>query len=260
MSVDLAKLRNLVETARAHAAQQQHGGRTWYRIENRGGAADAPASVYLYDMIGEWGVTAQDFVNDLRSVSAPAIDLHVSCEGGEVIDGLAMYESLRTHPAQITAYVDGIAASAASFVIQAANKIIMAPRAKLMIHDAHGVVMGNARDMLAMATLLDSLSDTIADIYAERSGGTRAQWRAAMAAAQGGPDGSWYDAQEAVDAGLADEVAGQPEPVKPVARATADVPIWSPGAFLDAIKAVENPIEPVELPTGTALLAAIDLP
>lgn len=267
MKVDLARLHNLAEAARAKAqtAQQQHTGRSWYKIENKGGG-DGPASIYVYDMIGEWGVSAQDFVNDLRSVKARAIDLHVNCEGGEVFDGLAMYESLVQHPADITAYVDGIAASAASFLVQAATKIVMAPRARMMIHDAHGIVMGNARDMREMATLLDDLSDTIADIYAERSGKTRAEWREAMRAGEGGPDGTWYDAAAAVKAGLADEVRGADGKASTDARADVIdvagigstgpelVAAWNPSAFLAVLDEVENPVQPIELPSVSALL------
>lgn len=275
MKVDLARLHNLAEAARAKAqtAQQQRTGRSWYKIENKGGG-DGPASIYVYDMIGEWGVSAQDFVNDLRGVKAQAIDLHVNCEGGEVFDGLAMYESLVQHPAEITAYVDGIAASAASFLVQAASRIVMAPRARMMIHDAHGIVMGNARDMREMATLLDDLSDTIADIYAERTG-TRASWRAAMRAGEGGPDGTWYDAAAAVKAGLADEVRGADGKASTGQRAelsaggdprsNAVVPPaaaldFSPAAFVALLDEVENPEQPIEIPSASALLEMFKTP
>ena len=264
MTVDLNRVRNLAETARAKAetVRAQRDGRSWYRIENL--ANTDRAEIYLYDMIGDWGVTAQDFANDLRGVTARNIDLHISSEGGEVFDGLAIYETLRRHPAQVTAHVDGIAASSASFIAMAAHRIVMAPRARMMIHDAHGVTIGNARDMREMATLLDELSDTIADIYAERAGGTRAQWRAAMAAGEGGPDGTWYDAQSAVAAGLADEIAGQGQrPAEDRAPVIEDAPPaptpWSPAALLDTIREIENPPVPVALPTGSDLLTLFDL-
>lgn len=281
--VDLTRLHNLAEVARQRMAQAvadaaadaapRKGPGSWYKIENKtkAGEADAGADIYLYDMIGDWGVSAQDFVNDLRKLNAKAIDLHVNCEGGEVFDGLAIYETLRLHPANITAIVDGIAASAASFVVQAADKIIMAPRARLMIHDAHGFVGGNARDMREMANLLDDLSDTIADIYAERSGGTRADWRKAMQAAEGGPDGSWYDATNAVKAGLADEVRGEggraalgaelaAGPVL-AGESAAAVLDFNPAALLGLIREVEAPkLEPVKIPDGRALLEMFKTP
>jgi len=266
MKVDLKRLHNLAQALRdrTEATQQQprSAGRSWYRIENKGGEAEAPATIYVYDVIGEWGVSAQDFVNELRTVTAATLDLRINCEGGEVFDGLAMYESLINHKATITAYVEGIAASAASFLIMAADKIIVAPRARIMIHDAHGFAIGNARDLRETADLLDDLSDNIADIYAEHAGGTRADWRAAMRAASGGPDGTWYDATAAVKAGLADEVRGAEPAGKAPARAamTDDEAMawltgqWDPAALLGTFAEVENPPEVVPLPDATAIL------
>ena len=280
MKVDLNHVRALADRARAVAESQRQretGGRdrlnrSWFRIENRPAAepAQGPTTdIYLYDAIGEWGVTAQDFVNALRGVVTGTITMYVNCEGGEVFDGLAIYEALRRHPANITAFVDGIAASAASFIVCAADRVVMAPHAKMMIHDAHGLAMGNARDMRSMADLLDALSDTIADIYAERTGKTRDDWRAAMQAAEGGPDGTWYDAKAAVKAKLADEVVGGGEdgaknslPVQPVDHADALIERaldaqWDSHAFLATIDEISNPVEPVELPTGSALFAGL---
>jgi ATP-dependent protease ClpP protease subunit len=85
--------------------------------------------------------------------------------------------------------------------MMAGDTIAVEKPAKVMIHDARGGVLGDAADMRQMADLLDELSDTIAQIYADRAGGTVAKWRAAMGAE------TWYSAHAAVDAGLADRVA-----------------------------------------------------
>lgn len=278
-AVDLSRVRNLADTARTKAQQQQRErGKSWYRIANASGAS-GPAEIMIYDLIGEWGVSAQDFVNELRQVTASSIDLHVNSEGGEVFDGLAIYEALVRHKASVDAYVDGLAASAASFIVMAADKIIMAPRARMMIHDAHGVAWGNPRDMRSMADLLDELSDTIADIYAERAGGTRQQWRTAMQAAQGGPDGTWYDAQDAVKAGLADEVARSgdapedrtgtastaPTVARPAARpvkiAAADIDVDTfASAWSGAMSAFEEIDRgPVRMPDAQTMRDLIDI-
>jgi len=212
MPVDMTRLRNLASAVqeRTVASQQQRDthGRSWYRIEVNNAAQSA--EIYLYDMIGEWGVTAGEFVNELRSLRAVAIDLHVNSEGGEIFDGLAIYEAIAQHPAYVTAMVDGIAASSASFIVQAADERVMGKRSRMMIHDGHGLVIGNAAVMREMADLLDNLSDNIADIYAERAGGTRAQWRKAMLGPNRSSDGTWYDAQAAVTAGLADSIGAGP--------------------------------------------------
>jgi ATP-dependent protease ClpP protease subunit len=273
MAVDLNQVRNLADRARAVAEQQRSRethrdvlNRSWFRIENRTDTPAGPTTdIYLYDAIGEWGVTAQDFVNALRGVVTGTITMYVNCEGGEVFDGLAIYEALRRHPASITAFIDGIAASAASYVVCAADRVVMAERARMMIHDAHGGVLGNARDMRAMADLLDALSDTIADIYAEKTGKTREEWRAAMQAAEGGPDGTWYDAKAAVKAKLADELAAGEKPANatpaPSQRVDevlhAPVAAWDPGALLQALDEISNPEPPVVIPDGPTLFSGL---
>lgn len=170
----------------------------WYRIGN---ADTARAEVFIYDFIDEFGVNADTFVRDLRAITAKTIDLHINSGGGLVFDAVAIYSALRNHPATVDVSVDGIAASAASFVAMAGDTIAIEKPARMMIHDAGGLVIGNAADMRTMADLLDELSDTIAGIYTDRAGGTVAGWRDAMRAE------TWYSAHDAVKAGLADKVA-----------------------------------------------------
>jgi ATP-dependent protease ClpP protease subunit len=215
---------------RSAAGNAKRNGKTWYTITN---ATADQATIHLYDMIGEWGITAQDFVAELNAVTAKHIDLHVSSEGGEVFDGIAIYASLVQHPATITAHVDSLAASAASFIVQAADTRIMGRNARMMIHDAQGLAIGDASAMRALANLLDDLSNNIADIYAERAGGTVADWRARMQVDGGA--GTWYTADSAVAAGLADEVAGATKP----ANALPEAPItlaWDSRAFLRTVE------------------------
>ncbi|MBP9918705.1 MAG: Clp protease ClpP [Dermatophilaceae bacterium] len=172
------------------------------------GAADGEVILRLYDPIdswgGDWGVSAKEFAAALDAVPAGTarIRLHINSPGGEVFDALAILNLLRQHPAKVTAVVDGLAASAASFIAAGADEVLMGPNSQLMIHDARGVCLGPAADMRDLADLLDKISNNIASIYADRAGGTTAGWRAAMLAE------SWYTAQEAVDAGLADRITG----------------------------------------------------
>jgi len=195
--MNLDKLTALAARGRALVrAPQPHG--DWYRIDN----ATDRAEIFIYGPIDDWdGVSANDFVQNLRTVTAKSIDLHINSPGGLVFDGVAIYSALRNHAAKVTSYVDGIAASAASFVAMAGDEVVMEKPAKMMIHDAGGLVLGNAKDMRQMADLLDELSDTIAEIYTDRAGGSVAKWRDAMRAE------TWYSAADAVKAGLADRVA-----------------------------------------------------
>jgi ATP-dependent Clp endopeptidase proteolytic subunit ClpP len=185
-----------VRTARPRAKLRQ-GRNDWYRIENKTGDA---AEVFIYDEIGYWGVTAADFVKEFKDVNATQVDLHINSPGGEVFDGVAIYNAILNHRANVTVYIDGLAASAASFIAMAGDQVKIARNAQMMIHDASGLCIGNSADMRELAEMLDKVSDNIADIYAERTGGTVADWREAMRAE------TWYTANEAVEAGLADEV------------------------------------------------------
>lgn len=190
-------------TDRAARFRPTNGKPEWsFRIEN---AAKGRAKVYIYDVVGGWDLNAGDFVQKLHALDVAGIDLHVNSPGGFVFDGVAIYSALKNHKADVTTYVDGVAASAASFVAMAGDEIVVEKPARMMIHDAQAVGVGNAADMREYADLLDETSDTIAGIYADRAGGKPADWRAAMLANAG--SGTWYSAHAAVDAGLADRVA-----------------------------------------------------
>lgn len=172
---------------------------TWYAIRNQ---ADERAIVDLYDEIGEWGIPASQFVRDLRTIDAKTIELHINSPGGMIYDGLAIYNALMDHPARVEAIVDGAAFSAASWIFQAGELRSMNRHTELFIHDGLALTIGNEEDHLASAADLGRLSNTIAGIYAGRAGGTVDEWRTAMRAE------TTYSAQDAVDAGLADEVLG----------------------------------------------------
>jgi ATP-dependent Clp endopeptidase proteolytic subunit ClpP len=171
---------------------------------------DTTATLRLYDPIdswGEyWGVSAKEFAAALDGLGSAVteIRLHVNSPGGEVFEGIAILNALRAHPARVVAVVDGLAASAASFIACGADELVMARNSELMIHDAWGVCVGNAADMADMGGRLAHLSDNIASVYADKAGGTVQDWRAAMAGE------TWYSAAEAVEVGLADRIDAKP--------------------------------------------------
>lgn len=177
------------------------GQKSWFRIENK---ADV-STVHIYGVIG-WDVTAQDFIKELNAVSSPKMNVHIATEGGDVFDGIAILNALRTHPAEVTTIVDSQALSAGSFILQAGTKRKMMPNSTVMVHNAQTVVGGGPREMQDALDLLNKASDNIASIYAERAGGSVEDWRNVMSAE------TWYSAQEAVDAGLADEVVQVTKP------------------------------------------------
>jgi ATP-dependent protease ClpP protease subunit len=166
------------------------------------------ATIRIYDPIdswgGIWGVSASEFADALDALdsSVSQINLRINSPGGEAYEGIAILNLLRQHSADVTAYVDGLAASAASFLACGVDDVVMGQNSQMMIHDAWGLCVGPAADMHQTGDLLDKISNNVAAVYESKAGGTLADWRSAMLAE------TWYDAQEAVDVGLADRVDG----------------------------------------------------
>lgn len=164
------------------------------------------ATLYLYGPIdswgGMWGISAAEVAQALTALPSGTTDLtvRINSPGGEVFEAVAIMNLLRDHSAKITARVDGIAASAGSFLAVSADELIMGGNTELMIHDAWGLAIGNAEDMRAYGDLLDSTSDNIASVYDAKAGGGTPKWRDYMKAE------SWFTAEEAVELGLADSV------------------------------------------------------
>lgn len=180
-------------------ARLREGRADWYRITTN--KTDG-AEVWVYDEIGYFGVTAADFVREFAEIDRDRIAVHINSPGGEVFDGIAIYEAMRQHDAEVTVYIDSLAASIASVIAMGGDRRVIARNAQMMIHDGHTVAIGNASDLRAQAERLEAVSDNIADIYTDRCGGTRKKWRDLMLAE------TWFSAREAVDAGLADEMSG----------------------------------------------------
>jgi ATP-dependent protease ClpP protease subunit len=175
--------------------------------EVRAQADGQPAELLLYDEIGFWGIWAVDVAAALSTVSGP-LHVKINSPGGDVFDGIAIFNMLADYPDQVTVTVDSLAASAASFIAMAGDTIRMNRASQMMIHDASGGCRGNAADMRAMGGLLDQISDTIAGIYAARAGGEAAEWRERMLVDGGW--GTWYTGEQAVEAGRADELVPLP--------------------------------------------------
>lgn len=171
----------------------------------------AGVDLWLYDEIGPWGVTASDFAAALGGLApTDRVTLRVNSPGGDVFDGLAIYNLLRGHPGGVDVVVDGLAASAASFIAMAGSTVTMRAHTRMMIHDAIGFAYGNAADMRQLADLLDDVSDNIAGIYSDRSGTAVADFRALMLAE------TWLSGDQALELGLIDtaEDAAEGEPAE----------------------------------------------
>lgn len=181
-------------------ARLQNSRTDWYRIQAK---AEETPKIYIYDEIGYWGNSAKDFADELNKIDSAELVVHLNSPGGEIFDGLAIYQALKNHKASVTIMVDGLAASIASVIAMAADRLVMAPKATMMIHDGWTMGVGNAAEMRKLADLLDKQSEIIASAYADRTGQDANFWRDRMR------DETWYNAQEALDAGLIDEIEGQ---------------------------------------------------
>lgn len=181
------------------------------RVENLAGAPaqkrelkptneDGATAIYVYDRIGGWdGVFAKDVVAALNGVGDVVV--HINSPGGDVFEAAAIHNALRNHKGTVTVRIDGNAASAASFIAMAGDHVVVEANATMMIHEGSALCVGNAQDMRDAADVLDLLSDVIAEMYAAKAGGTAASWRTKMRAE------TWFNAKEALAAGLVDEVA-----------------------------------------------------
>ncbi len=167
--------------------------------------ADGDTTISMFDVIGEdgWsggGVTANRISAALRSIGNKDITVRINSPGGDMFEGIAIYNLLRAHPAKVTVEVLGWAASAASIIAMAGDDIRMGFGSFMMVHNAWGLVIGNRHDMRDAATLFDQFDAAIADIYAARARMKRADIEQLMDAE------TFMSSEQAVEYGFADVV------------------------------------------------------
>lgn len=185
----------------------------WYEIKAAKAKDDGPktAEIYVYGNIGDrWnedGVVAATMVKEIAALDVDEISLRINSYGGSVPDGLAIFNALKRHPATVHTYVDGVAVSCASYIAMAGDKITMAKNAQMMVHAPWGYAIGNAMQLREQAEVLDRYAKALASGYADKSGMSPED---ALALLTDGKD-HWYLAEEAVEAGLADEVGDEAE-------------------------------------------------
>jgi ATP-dependent protease ClpP protease subunit len=176
----------------------------------RAEAGDEPttAELLIFAAIGDWEdfgeVSAKGFARDLAALpsSVKRLDIHINSPGGSVFEAQAIYSRLADHRSDKVVYVDGLAASAASIVAMVGQKIYIRANANMMIHLPSGFAMGNADDMRTLASALDSITESMINVYAKRTGLDRDELRDLLAAE------TWFSPQDAVEKGFADEVRG----------------------------------------------------
>lgn len=224
-----------------------------YRITSQ---ADDRAEILIYDEIGEswWGegISAKRFAEELSEIKAGRIDVRINSGGGSVFEGNAIYNALLRHPARVETYIDGIAASIASVIAMAGERIHIAANAFIMIHNPHGVVWGEAADMRKMADTLDTVRGSLVGTYARRTGLDAAKIEAWMDAE------TWFNAEEAVEQGFADEIVEGQEIDARIAASLVSYRNLPPAlaAALQAPAPVDPAPEPEPVPEATPASAA----
>ena len=170
----------------------------WYDIQNKAGTT---ADVYIFDEIGTYGVTAQEFITDIKDLKNTPINLRINSLGGDVFDGMAMYNVIKRREAKTTVYIEGIAASIATIIALGADEVVMAENSLFMIHNAWGGSMGEAKDMRKTADTLDKITGELTDIYIKKTGLPYDSLAEMM------DEETWLNAQEAFNYGFIDTIS-----------------------------------------------------
>jgi ATP-dependent Clp protease protease subunit len=160
---------------------------------------------YMYgDIGGDFdGVTSEQFAKALESVrKSPELNIRVNSQGGDVFEAYAMFGALKRFPGRVTMHVDGLAASAASYLIMAGHRIKMADNAMVMIHEPYSIAKGTASQLEGKVAMLRKITGTVVETYAKRTGQNADDVMAMMAAE------TWMDAEESLAKGFADEIVG----------------------------------------------------
>lgn len=190
-------------------------------------AAGDDTTINIYEQIGEdWygdGFTTSKLNGILRGIGPRDITVNINSPGGNVFDGLAMYDQLREHPAKVTVRIRGIAASAASVIAMAGDEIQIATGSMMMVHKAWGVIVGNADDYQDAVTVFNQIDRSLASVYATRTGMNEEQIMSMLAGPNRRSDGTWLTAAEAVTMKFADsEYADEIEPSASIAPQARD--------------------------------------
>lgn len=171
-----------------------------FEIKNK---TETNAEILLYAPIGESyfddSISAKAFSEELKKLpnSIKEITLRVNSPGGSVFDGMTIYERLKNHPAKVTAYVDGLAASIASIIIMAADEVVVGDGAMIMIHKPMSFVAGNSLELERMIDVLDKIENQMINIYAKKTGMSKSEISSALS------QETWYTSDEAIEAGFA---------------------------------------------------------
>lgn len=193
----------------------------YYALEENGDTAD----LYIFGEITSWGKcydsdpdrSAYNIVNELKKIASKNINVHINSMGGDVGEGLAIYNTLKNSGKNVTTYCDGFACSAASVVFMAGSERVMSKESLLMIHNAWMITAGNADQLRKDADDLEKISETMSNAYLEGTSISKDELKTLL------ENETWISADEAKEYGFATKVSGGEESDSPKMSAMASV-------------------------------------
>lgn len=188
------------------------------------------ATLEILEEIGMWGVQAKDFMAQLKGVKAKTLNVEISSPGGDVFAGIAIYNALRASGKEIVVKVMGVAASAASLIAMAGDKIIMPKNSFMMVHNPWSFSMGNAEELRETANQLDKVGGALLATYAAKTGLPEDELKTMLAT------DTWLTADEALEKGFATEVVDAIEAQAQFDMERADLPENVKGVYLASIE------------------------
>tara|TARA_R100001244_G_scaffold9274_2_gene11352 strand:+ start:1596 stop:2627 length:1032 start_codon:yes stop_codon:yes gene_type:complete len=172
----------------------------WYSFK---ALADNSVELYIFEEIGLYGVSAQDFVSELSEHKGKDITVHINSPGGDVFDGQAIYTALKNHTGKVTTKIEGLAASMATIISLAGDSVEMSENSLFMIHTPLTNAFGNKEELRKQISILNKLEDTMVSIYSSKSTLEEIDIRAYMT------DETWFSAAEAKEAGFIDVITDE---------------------------------------------------
>ncbi len=182
---------------------QNSKNRTWYSIKAKADVTDSAIEVFIYDEIGLWGITASNFVRDLKAADDgnSAVVVSINSPGGDLFDGFAIHNALVRLGNRCTARIDGVAASSASVIACGASRVVIASNAMMMIHNPSTFAYGTAEELRKTADMVDKARDGIIASYRRKAPSLDDAELVRML-----DDETWLTAEEAVALGFADMI------------------------------------------------------
>ena len=191
------------------------------------------AHVYVNDVIDSfWGASAASLITALAGQQDKTVHMHINSPGGDVFEARAMAAAVVSHPGKVIAHIDGICASAATYLALACSEVRMTDGGLFMVHNSWTMAYGNKSELRTTADLLDKIDGTIIADYARKTGASNETVMAWMDAT------TWFTAQEALEAKFIDAI-------DPNTKQASDTQArWNLSAYPNAPKQEEKPPEP----------------